>query len=125
VKFYSVEPETAAAVAASLAAGTPTAVEYVPSFVDGSGSRELIPKVWAHASELLEDGFAIPLADVEAAVRTLAERTRVIAEGAGALSVAAAMTGRVPNAKKVVCIVSGGNIDFGVLTRILRGEKAQ
>jgi threonine dehydratase len=124
VKFYSAEPETAAAVAASLAAGKPTSVEYVPSFVDGSGSRELIPKVWEHASALLDDGFAIPLADVEDAVRTLAVRTRVIAEGAGALSVAAVLTGRVPNARKVVCIVSGGNIDFGVLTRILREEPA-
>jgi threonine dehydratase len=124
VKFYSAEPETAAAVAASLAAGKPTSVEYVPSFVDGSGSRELIPKVWEHASALLDDGFAIPLADVEDAVRTLAVRTRVIAEGAGALSVAAVLTGRVPNARKVVCIVSGGNIDFGVLSRILREEPA-
>ena len=124
VKFYSAEPETASAVAASLAAGKPTAVEYVPSFVDGAGSRELIPKVWEHAAALIDDGFAIPLADVEDAVRTLASRTRVIAEGAGALSVAAAMTGRVPGARKVVCIVSGGNIDFGVLTRILREESA-
>ena len=73
---------------------------------------------------LIDDGFAIPLADVEEAVRTLASRTRVIAEGAGALGVAAAMTGRVPGARKVVCIVSGGNIDFGVLTRILREESA-
>jgi threonine dehydratase len=124
VRFYSAEPETAAAVAASLAAGKPTSVEYVPSFVDGSGSRELIPKVWEHASALLDDGFAIPLADVEDAVRTLAVRTRVIAEGAGALSVAAVLTGRLPNARKVVCIVSGGNIDLGVLTRILREEHA-
>jgi threonine dehydratase len=124
VKFYSAEPETAAAVAASLAAGKPTSVEYVPSFVDGSGSRELIPQVWEHASALLDGGFAIPLAVVEDAVRTLAARTRVIAEGAGALSVAAVLTGRVPNARKVVCIVSGGNIDFGVLTRILREEHA-
>jgi threonine dehydratase len=124
VKFYAVEPATAAPVAASLAAGTPTSVEYVPSFVDGSGSRELIPQVWEHASQLLDDGFAIPLTDVESAIRTLAERARVIAEGAGALSVAAALTGRVPNASKVVCIVSGGNIDIGVLTRILREESA-
>ena len=124
VKFYAVEPATAAPVAASLAAGTPTAVEYVPSFVDGSGSRELIPSVWEHASQLLDDGFAIPLADVEGAIRTLAERARVIAEGAGALSVAAALTGRVQNATRVVCIVSGGNIDIGVLTRILREESA-
>ena len=122
VRFYAAEPATAAPVAATLRAGTPTAVEYTPSFVDGSGSRELIPKVWDHASKLLDDGFAIPLVDVEVAVRTLAERVRVIAEGAGALSVAAALTGRIPSARKVVCIVSGGNIDFGVLTRILREE---
>jgi threonine dehydratase len=124
VKFYAAEPATAAPVAATLAAGTPTAVEYVPSFVDGSGSRELIPQVWEHASQLLDDGFAIPLADVEVAVRTIAERARVIAEGAGALGVAAVLTGRVTNARKVVCIVSGGNIDFGVLTRILREEES-
>ena len=60
VKFYSAEPATAAPVAATLAAGEPTAVEYVPSFVDGSGSRELIPKVWAHASQLLDDGVRDP-----------------------------------------------------------------
>jgi threonine dehydratase len=122
VRFVAVEPATAAPVAATLAAGTPTAVEYVPSFVDGSGSRELLPEVWEHASELVDAAFAIPLADVEAAVRTLAERVRVIAEGAGALSVAAALTGRLSGATKVVCIVSGGNIDFEVLARILRAE---
>jgi threonine dehydratase len=123
VKFYSAEPETAAPVAATLAAGTPTAVDYVPSFVDGAGGREVIPKVWEHVSQLLDDGFAIPLADVEVAIRMLAERARVIAEGAGALSLAAVLTGRVATARKVVCIVSGGNIDIGVLTRILREEQ--
>jgi len=121
VRFYAAEPETAAAVTASLAAGKPTEVEYVPSFVDGSGSHALIPGVWAHAEGLLEGAFALPLVEVADAVRTLAERVRVIAEGAGALSVAAALSGRV-DARKIVCVVSGGNIDFAVLTRILRGE---
>jgi threonine dehydratase len=119
VRFYAVEPETAAPVAATLAAGRPTAVEYVPSFVDGSGSRELIPQVWEHVSQLLDGAFAVPLGDVESAVRIIAERARVIAEGAGALAVAAALAGRVDGARKIVCIVSGGNIDFAVLTRIL------
>jgi threonine dehydratase len=119
VRIYSAEPETGAPVAATLAAGKPTPVDYVPSFVDGSGSRELIPEVWEHVSGLLDDGFAIPLADVEDAVRLLAGRARVIAEGAGGLALAAAMTGRVPDARKIVCIVSGGNIDFAVLTKIL------
>jgi threonine dehydratase len=122
VRFYSAEPETGAPAAASLAAGSPTAVDYAPSFVDGSGSRELIPAVWAHASQLLDGAFALPLADVAAAVRTLAERTRVIAEGAGALAPAAALSGRVDGARRIVCIVSGGNIDAAVFVRILEGE---
>jgi threonine dehydratase len=121
VRFYAAEPETGAPVAATLAAGVPTDVEYTPSFVDGSGSRALIPRVWEQASELLEGAFALPLDEVAAAVRLVAERARVIAEGAGALAVAAAISGRVP-AKKIVCIVSGGNIDTAILARILNGE---
>jgi threonine dehydratase len=121
VRIYAVEPETGAPVAATLAAGVPTGVDYRPSFVDGSGSRELIPRVWEQASKLLEGAFALPLDDVAAAVRVLAERTRVIAEGAGALSVAAVLGGRVPG-RKIVCIVSGGNIDPAVFARILAGE---
>jgi threonine dehydratase len=93
----------------------------VPSFVDGSGSRALIPRVWEHASQLLDGAYALPLDEVAAAVRLLAERTRVIAEGAGALAVATAVSGRT-GGKKIVCIVSGGNIDTAVLARILAGE---
>ena len=122
VRFYAVEPETGAPVTATLAAGEPTAVDYTPSFVDGSGSRALIPGVWAHVSGLLDGAFAIPTPETAAAVRLLAERIRVIAEGAGALAVAAVTGGRVEGARKVVCIVSGGNIDTAVLTRILEGE---
>jgi len=122
VKIYAAEPETGAPVVATLAAGEPTAVDYRPSFVDGSGSRALIPNVWAQASELLEGAFAVPTAETAAAVRLLAERVRVIAEGAGALAVAAAVGGRVERARRIVCIVSGGNIDFAVLSRILAGE---
>ena len=85
VQFVVAEPETGAPVAATLAAGTPTAVEYTPSFVDGSGSRELIPRVWEQASQLLDAAYALPLDEVAAAVRVIAERARVIAEGAGAL----------------------------------------
>ena len=123
VRFYAVEPETGAPVTATLAAGEPTAVDYVPSFVDGSGSRALIPGVWAHASGLLDGAFALPTVETAAAVRLLAERVRVIAEGAGALAVAAAVGGRVSGARKIVCIVSGGNIDAAVLGRILAGEQ--
>jgi threonine dehydratase len=121
VQFFAAEPETGAPVTATLAAGEPTAVDYRPSFVDGSGSRALIPGVWEHASELLSGAFALPLGEVAAAVRLLAERARVVPEGAGALAVAAAVSGRVPG-RRIVCIVSGGNIDTGVLIRILSGE---
>ncbi len=121
VAFFAVEPDTGAPVAATLAAGVPTEVEYQPSFVDGSGSRALIPRVWEQASPLLDGAFALPLDEVAAAVRVIAERGRVIAEGAGALAVAAALSGRVPG-KRIVCVVSGGNIDTAVLGRILKGE---
>jgi len=121
VRFYSSEPETGAPVAATFAAGgSPTGVEYQPSFVDGSGSRELIPRVWEYASELLDGAFAPSLDEVAAAVRLTAERTRVIPEGAGALALAAALNNDV--GRKVVCVVSGGNIDLSVLARILNGE---
>ncbi|HXK14427.1 MAG TPA: pyridoxal-phosphate dependent enzyme [Gaiellaceae bacterium] len=123
VKFFAVEPETGAPATATLRAGTPTAVEYTPSFVDGSGSRELIPRVWEQASQLLDGAVAMPIPVVADAVRLIAERTRVIAEGAGALAAAAALGGHLDGAKKAVCIVSGGNIDPAVLSRILIGEQ--
>ena len=123
VKFYAVEPETGAPAAATMLAGKPTPVEYKPSFVDGSGSRELIPRVWEQASQLLDGAISMPLTAVAEAVRVIAERTRVIAEGAGALATAAALGGHLDGAKKVVCIVSGGNIDPAVLSRILIGEQ--
>jgi threonine dehydratase len=123
VKVYAVEPETAAAVTATFAAGgVPAEVEYVPSFVDGCGSRAVLPEVWAHASQLLDGAFAIPIVEAASAVRLIAERARVIAEGAGALAAAAAVSGRVAGARKIVCIVSGGNIDLAVLSRILNEE---
>ena len=121
VRFYAVEPETGAPVSATLASGTPAEVDYVRSFVDGAGSRSLIPGVWEHASTLIDGAFAVPLDDAASAIRTIAERMRVIAEGAGALAAAAAIAGKAGSGN-VVCIVSGGNIDPRVLARILAGE---
>ncbi len=121
VRFYAVEPETGAPVSAALATGAPAEVEYVRSFVDGAGSNSLIPNVWKHAAGLLDGAFAVTLDDAAAAVRLIAERVRVIAEGAGALAVAAAVAGSAGEGT-VVCIVSGGNIDPLVLARILNGE---
>jgi len=121
-RIAACEPETAAPVSAALAAGgEPQEVEYTPSFVDGAGARSLLPRVWEHARELLDDAFAIPLDEAAAAVRLLAERARVIAEGAGALAPAAALAGRVGSGK-IVCVVSGGNIDASRLAAILQGD---
>ena len=117
VRMWVAEPATAAPVTASREGA---AVDFTPSFVDGAGARELMPRVWALAEGFVDGSFAAPLDEVAAAVRVLAERTRVVAEGAGALSVAAALSGRVPG-KRIVCIVSGGNIDTRVLARILEG----
>jgi threonine dehydratase len=121
-RIYAVEPETAAPLTATLAgAGEPVAVEYAASFVDGAGSRALLPRMWERARPLLDGAQAVPLADAAAAVRLLAERVRVIAEGAGALAVAAALSGEFGSGK-IVAVVSGGNIDLSTLTRILAGE---
>jgi threonine dehydratase len=119
-KIYTAEPATGAALVAAVKAGGPTDVEYEPSFVDGSGSRRVLDPMWPRVSELIDDAFAVPIADAAAAVRTLAERVRVIAEGAGALAPAAALAGRAGSGK-VVCIVSGGNINLATLAEILRG----
>ena len=118
---YAVEPETGAPLAAALAAGEPRDVDYRPSFVDGAGSRALLPTMWERREPLLDGAFAVSLDETAAAVRLLAERARVVAEGAGALAVAAALAGRAP-AAEVVCIVSGGNIDAEPLATILGGE---
>jgi threonine dehydratase len=115
VRVVTAEPETAAPLAASLRAGEPAAIEFTPSFVDGAGGRALLPTMWEHARELVDEAVAVPLDDVREAVRLLAGRARVVAEGAGALALAAAQ-GREG---QVVCIVSGGNIDAGVLAEIL------
>jgi threonine dehydratase len=120
-RIYAVEPETAAALNAALAAGEPTEVDYRPSFVDGSGSRSVLPAMWPRVRELIDGAFTATLDETAAAVRLLAERTRVIAEGAGALAPAAALAGRA-GAGRVVCVVSGGNIDLGVLAPILEGR---
>ncbi len=119
-KIITAEPETAAALAAALAAGKPADVDYQASFVDGSGSRRVLDSMWPLVEPLVDIALAIPVAQVAAAVRMLAERVRVIAEGAGALGPAAALSGRA-GPGKVVCVVSGGNINLSKLAEILNG----
>jgi len=120
-RIYACEVETSAAFAGALAAGHQTTVRYQASFVDGIGSSSVLEEMWPLAESLLDGSLVMRLADVADAIRVLAERNRVIAEGAGATSVAAALSGRAGGGK-VVCIVSGGNIDFEKLIRILRRE---
>ncbi len=119
-KIYTAEPATGAALVAAVRAGGPADVEYVASFVDGAGSRRVLDTMWPRVMPLIDDAFAVPVPDAAAAIRTMAERVRVIAEGAGALAAAAALAGRAGTGK-VVCIVSGGNINLGKLAEILQG----
>jgi threonine dehydratase len=120
-RVIAVEPETGAPLTASLPAHEAQAVDYRASFVDGSGSRALLPKMWGLAQELIDGAVSVPLAATAAAVRLMAERTRVVAEGAGALALAAALAGK-GGSGTVVCIVSGGNIDLTRLVAILQGD---
>jgi threonine dehydratase len=115
VRVVTSEPETGAPLAAAFAAGEPREIEFAPSWVDGAGGRALLPGMWEHAHGLVDEAVAVPLAEVEEAVRLLASRAHVVAEGAGALALAAALR----RDDRCVCIVSGGNIDPDVLARIL------
>jgi threonine dehydratase len=119
-RVFGCEVETAAPLAASLAAGRPSAVTYTPSFVDGIGGRGLLPEMWPLVKTVLAGSLVVSLDETAAAIRLLASRARVVAEGAGAASVAAALSPRAPSGT-IVCVVSGGNIDASVLATILCG----
>jgi threonine dehydratase len=121
IRVYGAEVETAAPFAAALAEGKPTAIASTPSFVDGIGGKSVFAEMWPLAQDLLAGSVVVSVAEVAAAVRLLAERNRVVAEGAGAAPVAAALR-RSVDAKTIVCVVSGGNIDSETLCTILRGE---
>ncbi|MEZ4586537.1 MAG: pyridoxal-phosphate dependent enzyme [Gemmatimonadales bacterium] len=120
-RTIAVEPETAAPLTAAMRAGEPVETVYHPSFVDGAGGRSVLPAMWPLAREVLAGAESVTLEAVAGAVRHLAERVRVVAEGAGALGLAAAPRHR-GNGGDLVCVVSGGNIDSTVLRTILAGE---
>jgi threonine dehydratase len=117
---FACEVETAAPLAPSLAAGSPQEAPYEPSFVDGIGSKSLLPEMWPLVSRLLDGSIVVTLSEIKDAIKLLVERNRIVAEGAGAASVAAALTGR-GGTGNVVCVVSGGNIDSARLAAILAG----
>jgi len=120
VKMFASEAETAAPLSPSLAAGQPVKCEYTPSFVDGIGSTGLLEEMWPLVSKLVNGSITVSLKQIAAAVKLLIERSRVIAEGAGASSLAAALTGKAGEGK-IVCVISGGNIDAEKLIKILSG----
>lgn len=121
VKVYASEVETGAPLAPSLAAGEPVEIKHTPSFVDGISAPIVWPEMFSLASQLLDGSLVATLDEVASAIRIVAERNHAIAEGAGATSVAAALSGRAGSGK-VVCVVSGGNIDSDKLAKILLGE---
>lgn len=120
-RVWATEPETASPFSASLAAGRPVAIDYRTSFVDGAGGRSVLPDMWPMARSLLAGSAVVSLGQTAEAIRLLAERVRVVAEGAGALPVAAALAGLVPG-QRIVCVVSGGNIDSSRLCAALAGR---
>jgi len=119
VRRIACESEAATPLAAAWQAGGPVDVAYDESFISGIGSRTVLPWMWPVAHELLDGAAVVSLQQVADAVRLLALNNHVVAEGAGAVSVAAALAGH--GGDKTVCVVSGGNIGAGELATILSG----
>ena len=121
VKIIACELDTAHPLKSAMRAGHPVKGPYDPGFVSGVGFGSVLEESWQLARQMIDAVMTVSLQEVSAAIRILAERNKVIAEGAGALPVAAALSNR--NEFKNVCaVVSGGNLDRDVLARILRGE---
>jgi threonine dehydratase len=118
----AVEVETSAPLTASLKAGAATRVERKPSFVDGIGGKSVLPEMFPLASSLLAGTIVVSLDQIVSAIRVLVERVHVVAEGAGAAAVAAGLSGKA-RGRKIVCVVSGGNLEPATLLTILGGQK--
>ena len=119
VKLWGAEPESAAPMARSLAAGSPQPfADWKPSFVDGAGGQSVFPRMWERMKPLIDGSIVVSLEETKRAMRLMAEKSRVIAEGAGALPLAAALTGQAGRGP-IVAIVSGGNIDLKKFTELI------
>jgi threonine dehydratase len=121
VKVYAAEVGTGAPLAASLAAGMPVKTAFTPSFVSGIGGPLVFTEMWNMASRLLDGALVVGLSDVAEAIRVLCRHVHVVAEGAGAVALAAALSGKMRDAR-IACVVSGGNIDTSKLIQIMQGE---
>jgi threonine dehydratase len=118
-KVFAAEPETAAPLARSLAAGSPQSFpNWKASFVDGCGGKSVFPRMWDLAHHLLAGSIVCTLEEIRRAMRIVAERNRVISEGAGACAVAAGLSGKCGSGK-IVCVVSGGNIDLAKFSELV------
>src|SRR5213592_873612 len=112
IKIFGVEPETAAPGALSFKMGSPQVFkDWKASFVDGAGGQSMFPRMWERMKPIVDDYFVVSLEETRKAMRLMAEKARIISEGAGALPVAAALTGKAGKGP-IVAIVSGGNIDM-------------
>ncbi len=112
IRVWGAEPETAAPAALSFGMGSPQVFkEWKPSFVDGAGGRSVFPRMWQRMHPVVDGCIVVSLEDTKRAMRLMADKARVIAEGAGALALAAALTGKAGRGP-IVAIVSGGNIDL-------------
>ena len=121
-KVFAAEPETASPLAYSLDAGSAQKFpNWKASFVDGCGGKSVFPRMWDIAHHLLAGSIVVSLEEVRQAMRIVAVRNHVIAEGAGACAVAAGLTGKCGSGK-VVCVVSGGNIDMSVFTELVKQD---
>ncbi len=123
-RVIAVEPETANPLARSWASGVMTNAPYQPSYIDGCGGASILPQMWPALRQTLSGAVSVTLAETAAAIRLLAIKGNVVAEGAGAVSLAATLAGKVGDGP-VACIISGGNIDANLLAGILRGEFPQ
>jgi threonine dehydratase len=120
VKVLGVEPETAAPYALSLREGTPQRFpEWQASFVDGAGGKSVTARMWERIRPVTDGTITVTLDETREAMRTIAEKSRTIAEGAGALALAAALTGKAGEGP-IVCVVSGGNIDLDKFAELVR-----
>jgi threonine dehydratase len=121
VAIYAAEVDTAAPLSASIDAGEPVEIDRTVTFVDGIGGKGVLPEMWPLVSSLLDGSLVVSIEQICDAIRTLATRAHVVAEGAGAASVAAALSGRAGRGK-VVAVISGGNINASSLAAILGGR---
>ena len=121
IRVFASEVETACPLAESLTANRPLNIDYRASFVDGIGSGGILTEMWEMVSTLLDGSIVVSLQEVSNAIRQMIVQNRIIAEGAGGSSLAAALTGKA-GLGKIVCVISGGNIDFSKLEVIMRGE---